>query len=209
VIMKSFLLAILTLILLVACSSSPSRKAGYHTVAVDPNRNTELAIRENEAGLKAMAAGKLDAAEKHFKATMDADVMYGPGHNNLGKLYYRQDKLYLAAWEFEYAAKLMPGRPEPRNNLGLVFERAGKLNDAIEAYSKARELAPDDVGILENLARAKFRRGDRDDLMREVLSELVLKGTRPEWTTWAREKLALLGGPITLPQSPPTLTPSE
>jgi hypothetical protein len=35
----------------------------------------------------------------------------GPAHNNLGIVYYRQKKYYLAAWEFQYAAKLMAYSP--------------------------------------------------------------------------------------------------
>jgi hypothetical protein len=31
----------------------------------------------------------------------------GPAHNNLGIVYYRRKKYYLAAWEFQYAARLM------------------------------------------------------------------------------------------------------
>jgi hypothetical protein len=32
----------------------------------------------------------------------------GPAHNNLGIVYYRQKKYYLAAWEFQHAARLYP-----------------------------------------------------------------------------------------------------
>jgi Flp pilus assembly protein TadD len=119
-------------------------------------------------------------------------VMYGPGHNNLGKVYYHQSKLYLAAWEFQYAAKLMPNVPEPRNNLGLVFESAGKLDDAVGSYGEAMRLEPDNVQFIGNLARARVRRGDRDGEVRELLGKLVLRETRPRWAEWAREQLSAL-----------------
>ena len=117
--------------------------------------------------------------------------MCGPAHNNLGKVYFRQGKMYLAAWEFQYAMKLMPNQPEPPNNLGLVFEAAGKLDDAAESYGKAVAREPDNIDALGNLARAP-RRGDKDAEVRDLLNELVLKDTRPEWVAWARDRLATL-----------------
>jgi Flp pilus assembly protein TadD len=118
--------------------------------------------------------------------------MYGPAHNNLGKAYFHQDKLYLAAWEFQYAMKLMPNTPEPRNNLGLVFESAGKLDDAVASYDEAMRLEPDNVQFIGNLARARVRRGDRDDDLRELLDKLVMRETRPDWADWARGQLATM-----------------
>jgi Flp pilus assembly protein TadD len=139
-----------------------------------------------------MDQGNYPAAETELKAALAADVMHGPAHNNLGKVYYHDKKLYLAAWEFQYAAKLMPNVPEPRNNLGLVFESAGKLDDAIGSYDEARQMEPDNVQILGNLARARVRRGDNDESTRELLRQLVLRETRPDWANWARERLELM-----------------
>ena len=50
--------------------------------------------------------------------------------------------------------KLMPNQPEPLNNLGLVFEATGKLDEATDSYTKAVTLEPDNVQALGNLARA-------------------------------------------------------
>src|SRR4029453_19576722 len=110
--------------------------------------------------------------EAELKSALAADVMCGPAHNNLGKVYYHQHKLYLAAWEFQYAMKLMPNVPEPRNNLGLVFESAGKLDDAVASYDEARGLEPDNVQFIGNLARARVRRGDDDAGVRDLLRQL-------------------------------------
>jgi hypothetical protein len=49
---------------------------------------------------------------------LSADLFFGLAHNNLGVLYLKEDKLYEAANEFEWARKLMPGHPDPRMNLG-------------------------------------------------------------------------------------------
>ena len=164
--------------------------SSYETVSADPRRDADVARRENARGLALMAAGDDAGAEAAFRAALAADVMCGPAHNHLGKLYYKQGKLYPAAWEFQYAMKLMPNQPEPPNNLGLVFEAAGKLDEAAESYNRAAALEPDNVPVLGNLARARVRRGDRDPDLRALLGKLVLRETRPDWLAWARDTLA-------------------
>ena len=197
------LIGLLTALALTGCTSGnkPST-AAYQTVAKDPHRDTELALKENNSALELILRNKYDDAEPILKRSLEADIMYAPAHNNLGKVYYQQGKMYLAAWEFQYAADLLPNQPEPRNNLGLVFEATGKLDQAIAAYEKAVTLAPDDAPIIGNLARAHVRHGDCDDQTRQLLAKLVARDTRPEWLTWARENLARLG-------PPPTTKPHE
>ena len=187
-------LAVIAALLLAGCNSPASRPAAgrYETVAPAPNRNAELARRENARAVALMDSGDHAAAEAALKAALAADVMCGPAHNNLGKVYFRQGKLYLAAWEFQYAMKLMPNQPEPPNNLGLVFEAAGKLDDATESYGKAVALEPDNIQALGNLARARVRRGDRDADLRALLEKLVLRETRPDWLAWERDVLSRL-----------------
>src|SRR5207302_136282 len=94
-----------------------------------------------------------------LKAALEADVMYGPAHNNLGIVYMKQGKpLYDAAWEFEKAIKLMPHQPETRNNLGLVLEQAGKLSEATDAFMRAHEMEPDNPEYIANLANLRIER---------------------------------------------------
>ena len=176
----------------------PSRRAStrgrggqphYRTVRADPTRNPDAARRYNERGLDRLDAGDLDAAEKAFSQALAADVEFGPAHNNLGKVYFQQRDWYRAAWEFEYARKLMPRRPEPANNLGLVLERAGELDRAVERFREAVNLAPDHVEYKANLARALVRRGDRTREVRTLLEDVVAHDRRAHWITWAQRQL--------------------
>jgi Tfp pilus assembly protein PilF len=171
--------------------------------SIERGFDTETAKRENDKALRLIDDGELDEAESHLKRAMEADVMYGPAHNNLGLVYYHQGKLYPAAWEFQNAIKLMPYQPEPRNNLGLVFEKAGKISSAAEAYEKARQMEPDNPEYLANLARAKVRRGDKDAETKKLLEEVVLKDSRPHWNQWARINLLRMGEPATQPATRP------
>jgi Tfp pilus assembly protein PilF len=188
-------LSISVVLLTLGCSSShppANANADYHTLGRDPRRDTDRARDLNDRAADAIRRGDYAEGEKLVRAALAADVMFGPAHNNLGKIYFAQKNLYLAAWEFTYAAKLMKHQPEPRNNLGLVFEASGKFDEAVAEYTEARKLESDNAEILGNECRARLRRGDHDAHVRELLDQLIAVDTRPAWIEWARDRLTLL-----------------
>ena len=71
--------------------------------------------------------------------------------------------------------------------------REPRTPPVVETLRKALELAPDNVEVIGNLARLLVRTGRKDDRTRELLGQVVMKDHRPEWTEWARERLALMG----------------
>ena len=182
-----FVLSILVGVFLTGCTLDGSN---YHKVLATRQADTEAARAKNTAALKALELEDFEVAEDLLKDALAADVGFGPAHNNLGKVYYEQGKLYLAAWEFEYAIKLMPHHPEPRNNLALVLETVNRFDESISHYESALQLQPDNPELIGNLARAKLRRGDPPEEVKQLLMDLVLKDTRPEWVDWARQRVA-------------------
>jgi Flp pilus assembly protein TadD len=188
--MPRCLLILLTSLVVAGCLGRGERGADAEIrPGADRRRDTATARQENEQAARLLTDGKYDQAEAHLKAALAADITYGPAHNNLGKVYYHQSKLYQAAWEFEYAAKLMPGQPEPRNNLGLVLESVGRLDEAADLYGEAHAMEPGNSQFIGNLARARVQLGDRGPQVRELLSKLIMSDSRPEWVEWARERL--------------------
>jgi Flp pilus assembly protein TadD len=95
-----------------------------------------------------------------------------------------------AAAAFERAADLMPRAPAPRDNLGLIFESAGRFDDAVRCYDAAAALAPGDPEFSGNAARARVRRGDQTDELRQMLTRIAASDPRPEWSSWAQQTLA-------------------
>jgi Tfp pilus assembly protein PilF len=191
--MPRFLLIILFALPTLGCSTAPRpAEDEYQTLGKNVGRETERARALNDRAAELINNGNYPDAQKLLKEALAADVMFGPAHNNLGKVYYTQKNLYLAAWEFTYAAKLMKHQPEPRNNLGLVFEASGKLDDAVSEYSEARKLEPENPQFLGNEARARVRRGERGPEVRELLDQIVSLDSRPAWLEWARDQLHLL-----------------
>lgn len=171
----------------------------YQTIEANPRRNTERAERQHHKALKIIRRhldrrhfhADLHEAEDHLQRALVADVTYGPAHNSLGVLYLWRRDLYLAAWEFEYAQKLMPESCEPLYNLGIVYEEAGKLDQAIEYYQMALDIEPTNPHVLGNLARARIRYGDPIEAVRPLLEELRFADKRPDWLAWAAEQLGL------------------
>jgi len=184
--------------IMTGCASPPEssiRLSDYQTIEKDSHHDSDTASRQNELALVQLEKGDLTSAEQTARGALTADVTFGPAHNTLGMIYYRQGQLYLAAWEFQYAIKLMPHQPQAHANLGLVYEAGGKWDQAIDAYNDALKLAPDNEEIAANLARARLRRGDRGDDVRQLLKEVASRDDRPEWTQWAREQLSRLSLP--------------
>ena len=189
-------------ILPAASCTPPSQPAGYQTVGQDPRRDTEAAGRLNSQAVELLRQGKSEQAEKRLKQALAADMMFAPAHNNLGTAYYRQQKYYLAAWEYQYASKIMPSSHEPLHNLGLVYEAAGKLDQAAETYQQALDLSPDSVDTLGNLARLLVRQGRNDPATRKLLTRLIELDLRPEWVQWAHHALSVM------PKTPPATAPA-
>jgi Tfp pilus assembly protein PilF len=128
-------------------------------------------------------------AETLFRESLTKDLFYGPAHNNLGVLYLKQEKLYEAANEFEWARKLMPGHPDPRVNLALTLEMAGKVEDALASYKAALEVYPDYLPAIEGIARLTVTSGRKDERLPAWLDAIAMRGDSPQWRDWARSSM--------------------
>jgi Tfp pilus assembly protein PilF len=162
-----------------------------------------------------LSRDNLPQAEAKFKEALACDMFYGPAHNNLGTVYYKQGKLYPAAWEYQLAASAMPEKAGPVNNQGLVQERAGKLEEAAKLYEKAAKLSGEAMQVNANLARTYIRLGRRDSVTADLLHKVTANDTRPEWVSWAQRELATIGmaadhattAPASAPATPPAPAP--
>jgi len=181
----------------------------YRTLDVDENHDTKKARRKNALAMKILERngeghfGNPVFAENALQEALAADVTYGPAHNNLGKLYFQRQEFYLAAWEFEYAIKLMPDRVEPIYNLGMVYEEVGKFELAIEKYWIAYDLDPKNPEVIGNLARCSVRQGEPFEHIKPLLEDLIYFDTRPEWVNWAKEQLVFSQVKTSPDTSPP------
>ena len=105
-------------------------------------------------------------------------------------LFLKQEKLYEAANEFEWAKKLMPGHPDPRVNLGLVMEAAGKTDEALGAFASALEVREEYLPAIQGMARLLVREGRDDDRLDWLLREITMRASDDRWRDWAALELA-------------------
>lgn len=183
---------VLAAAVLAGCVSGPSRDP--YSPRAEANRDTQRATALNAQAVLSIDKGdpaSLRRAEEILREALEADLYYGPAHNNLGIVFLAQGKLYEAAGEFEWARKLMPGHPDPRVNLALTLETAGRRKDAIDAYLAAIEVYPDHIAAVQGLARISIKSGLRDERTDAWLSEIALRGEDEQWREWARSELAI------------------
>jgi Tfp pilus assembly protein PilF len=165
-------------------------------VVLEPARAERLAI---EAG--GLLATDPATAEKLLREALALDPCCGIAYNNLGSLQLEGGvsgagaDLYAAAESFQTAAKLLPGRADPRVNLGLVMERAGRFDDALAAYGTAVECDPSNVPAIQALTSLEIRCGKRTEQTRERLKVIALRGSDQSWRGWARDWLVRSGAP--------------
>lgn len=150
-------------------------------------RNQQLAAELTHKATDLLVDQPIEA-EQILRQALQADLYYGPAHNNLGVLHLNRGELYEAAEEFDWARRLMPGHPDPRINLGLALERGGKVDDAIDAYTSALEVYPNHLPAIQALARCQIRHGLRDDWTEGLLRDIMYRGSS-EWKAWARTRL--------------------
>lgn len=173
-------------------------------VGLGPYRPQYLGSRDvaHAEQLNARAADLMDSdparAEVLLREALSTDLYCGPAHNNLGVLYLSQGQLYEAAGEFEWAKKLLPGHPDPRLNLALTLERAGRMDDAIASYRSALEVYPEHLPTAQALASCQLRIGRTDDDTAHLLQLIALRGDE-RWKDWANLqaiKMTPTAGPV-------------
>src|SRR5262249_33433540 len=138
-------------------------------------RDTSRASRSSAEGLTLVEARKFAEAEVKFRDAIAADPFCGPCHCNLGLTLLQQKKLYDAAWELQFACRLMPKASQPRANLGILYESAGRFTQADEALREALALSPDDLDVIGLLARVQVRQGKSSPELKNWLATIAVR----------------------------------
>ena len=107
--------------------------------------------------------GKLEEAIAIYKEGMPLNPrLSSEFHNNLGAIYFKQQKIEAAEKEFRMAIELRPHNAPPYFNLGLLHESRENYDQAISNVEAAVQLDPDYVQCYELLSRLYARKGWRE-----------------------------------------------
>lgn len=166
---------------LASCRSTAS---GPYSPLAEGSRDTTAAEKLNREAADLIETAPADA-EVLLREALTKDVFYGPAHNNLGVVFMNQGKLYEAANEFEWARKLLPDSPDPRVNLALTMERAGRTEDAFRSYLAALEVAPECVAAMQGASAIAVSDHRDHERLGRWLGDVALRGESSEWRSWA------------------------
>lgn len=99
------------------------------------------AVRQQfEQARAALAAGRLEDAERGFEQLTKAQPDFGAAHANLGLVYRRAGKFEPAVARLEQAVALSPDNAVVYNELGIAYREVGQFAKARDAYEKALAL---------------------------------------------------------------------
>lgn len=131
---------LLALLMLAGCATAPAPQPQ----AATPETRVDPALRQAfEAGLARLRDEDFAAAITTFRGIIEDNDALAGVHANLGIALARSGDPEAGRAALERAAELTPGQPVVLNQLGVLYRRAGRFQDAAEAYRKALAADPD------------------------------------------------------------------
>tara|TARA_B100001093_G_scaffold318926_1_gene304304 strand:+ start:329 stop:2338 length:2010 start_codon:yes stop_codon:yes gene_type:complete len=107
--------------------------------------------------------GNYDEAIGYYKRSLLLDKNFYQADCNLGKIYQMKDNLLLSRKSYLSALNKNNKHLESLNNLGILNQLEGKINDALSLFLKCRELEPDFPDANLNLAYLQLLMGDYEN----------------------------------------------
>ncbi len=120
----------------------------------------------------------------------------------------RQGDFDAALTSYRLALRDHPNDPKILQNIAIAYSRTGRLEEAVRAYRRALEAAPELAGAHYGLAFLLLKRGDRAGAMSHLTAFLTHPPANAEMERWVRhaeQTLAALQSGITdVPSEPQT-----
>jgi tetratricopeptide (TPR) repeat protein len=118
----------------------------------------------------------------------------------------RQGDFDAALTSYRLALRDHPNDPKILQNIAIAYSRTGRLEEAIRAYRRALDAAPELAGAHYGLAFLLLKRGDRAGAMGHLTSFLTQPPANAEMERWVRHAeqtlAALQSGSADVPPEP-------
>jgi Tfp pilus assembly protein PilF len=105
-------------------------------------------------------------------------------HNNLGTVYFKQERFTEATVEFQNAIQLMPKDPSTNQNVAAANYLQGKAKASMDFWQASLKVKPDWIDGLNNLAWAKATQ--QDTSLRDPKGALELSKRACELTEYSK-----------------------
>lgn len=139
-------------------------------VALDPY----LAAAQVNLGLALDSAGRPEEALHHVKRALTLDPANGEAYHAAGKIYESLRKRPEAEEAYRKALDIQPHRMY-FDDLGSLYLRTGRLDEAIEAFQKSIALAPDGFRGYRNLGVAYYMQGKLGEAASQFQKALAIQ----------------------------------
>jgi tetratricopeptide (TPR) repeat protein len=133
------------------CGSGKKFKQCHGSLSAPPATLPADADTLARAAIAAHRAGKIDEAERGYRAALSAAPDHPLASHYLGVVLYQRDRVAEAIPLLERSAAAFPLEPEFHTNLGLALAAADRHDEAIAAYRRALELKPAHATAWNNL----------------------------------------------------------
>ena len=100
---------------------------------------------------------------------------------------------------YQKAAALDPSYPAPYNDIGVILEEQGRLEEAERSYLHALSMSPNYLEAHANVAMLYQRLGNKEKAIYHWLKRYELGDPHDPWTARAEEQLVALGVLTTYP----------
>jgi serine/threonine-protein kinase len=118
-----------------------------------------LAAAQVSLGLALGSAGRSEEALRHVERALVLDPGNGDAHYAAGRIYETQEKRSEAEASYKKAIETRPHRMY-LDELGSLYLRMGRLEDATAVFRRSIQLAPDGFIGYRNLGVAYYMQGD-------------------------------------------------
>src|SRR6187549_580388 len=136
--------------------------------SADPGRVAarENAYRANNIGVARLEQYDFPAAIAAFRRSLEIDPALSLARLNLGIALFYGGEPDAARKELEAAKAALPDRPQPDYVLGLIARAADRTDDAVQAFTRVRQLDPTDVGAAINLGQLLVQQRKFDEAIK-------------------------------------------
>jgi tetratricopeptide (TPR) repeat protein len=161
---------------------SASNADGMVTIQLEDESGRILEARS--LALRAQKTKSVTEAIALYRQSISVYRELPSAWNNLGILLMDQERYLDAAEAFTTASELEPSDPRPLYNLGLTWEGAGYLSDALQYYGEALKRDPRYQPALRGAIRADRLLGRANDETLRRLRIALGQEQDKEWRAW-------------------------
>jgi len=151
---------------------------------IKTSQDPALFTRARQLSTQAQESKDPDKAIDLYRKAIAAYPDLTPAWNNLGVVLLKQNRYLEAAEAFVQATERTPTDPRPFYNLGLAWERAGYIRDALKHYERALSRDPRYLPAIRGAVHAERTLGEGREITLDWIRTALGLEQNKEWRIW-------------------------